>query len=74
MSNEEIDAAGLQRIENVLWRGVKAWARVLLPSIKLKCDADLKIILSIKSVVAAVSGELETAGIEPTDDTTPPPT
>ena len=68
MSNEEINAAGLQQIENVFWRGVKAWARVLLPSIELKCDADLKIILSIKSVVAAVSGELETAGTEPNDD------
>ena len=44
MSNEEIDAAGLHRIENVFfWRGVKAWACILLPNIELKCDADLKI-------------------------------
>ena len=68
VSKEEIDASGLHRIENVFWRGVKAWTRILLPNIELKCDVDLKIMLSIKSVVAAVSGELETAGTEPIHD------
>ena len=52
-SNDEIDAAGMHRVKNVFWRGVKAWAHILLPNLRLKADADLKTALSIKSVVAA---------------------
>ncbi|KAL5489267.1 hypothetical protein EMCRGX_G018338 [Ephydatia muelleri] len=52
-SNDEIDAAGMHRVENVFWRGVKAWAHILLPNLRQKADADLKTALSIKSVVAA---------------------
>ena len=64
-TNDEIDAAGMHRVENVFWREVKAWARILLPNLRLKADADLKTALSIKSVVAAI-GEITEA--EPTDD------
>ena len=52
-------------VENVFWRGIKAWARILLPNLRLKADADLKVALSIKSVVAAI-GEITEA--EPNDD------
>ena len=64
-TNDEIDAAGMHRVENVFWRGVKAWARIILPNLRLKADADLKTALSIKSVVAAI-GEITEA--EPSDD------
>ena len=64
-TNDEIDAAGMHRVENVFWRGVKAWARIILPNLRLKADADLKTALSIKSVVAAI-GEITEA--EPIDD------
>ena len=64
-TNDEIDAAGMHRVENVFWRGLKAWARILLPNLRLKSDADLKTALSIKSVVAAI-GEITEA--EPIDD------
>ena len=42
VTNDEIDTAGMHRVENVFWRGVKAWARILLPNLRLKADADLK--------------------------------
>ena len=63
-SNDEIDAAGMHRVENVFWRGVKAWAHILLPNLRLKADTNLKTALSTKSVVAAV-GEITEA--EPID-------
>ena len=62
-SNEEIDAADTHRVQNVFWRGIKAWARILLPNFALKADTDLKIVVSIKSVVGA-----ETTEPEPIDD------
>ena len=65
MSNDEIDAADMHRVENVFWRGVKAWARILFPNLRLKADADFDIALSIRSVVAAI-GEITEA--EPIDD------
>ena len=34
-TNDEIDAVGMHRVENVFWRGVKAWARILLPNLRL---------------------------------------
>ena len=48
----ELDAASVQRIENVFRRGIKAWARILLPDLKLKCDSELKIAFNIQSVAA----------------------
>ena len=45
--------------------GVKAWARILLPNLRLKADADLKTAFSIKSVVAAIG---EITEDEPIDD------
>ena len=63
-SNDEIDAAGMHRVEIVLWRGVKAWAHILLPNLRLKADADLKTALSIKSVVAAIGDITEAEPID----------
>ena len=37
-SNEEIDAAGVHWIENVFWRGAKAW-----PNLSPKADANLQL-------------------------------
>ena len=48
----QLDAASVQRIENVFRRGIKAWARMLLPDLKLKCDSELKITFNIQSVAA----------------------
>eukprot|EP00731_Ephydatia_muelleri_P027492 Em0019g365a len=48
----QLDAASVQRIENVFQRGIKAWARMLLPDLKLKCDSELKIAFNIQSVAA----------------------
>lgn len=48
----ELDAASVQRIENVFRRGIKALVRMLLPDLKLKCDSDIKIAFSIQSVAA----------------------
>ena len=48
----QLDAASVQRIENVFRRGIKAWARMLLPDLKLKCDSELKIAFNIQSVAA----------------------
>ena len=36
----ELDAASVQRIENVFRRGIKALARMLLPGLNLKSDSD----------------------------------
>ena len=38
----ELDAASVERIENVFRRGIKALARMLLPGLNLKCDSDIK--------------------------------
>ena len=48
----ELDAASVQRIENVFRRGIKALARMLLPGLNLKSDSDIKIAFSIQSVAA----------------------
>ena len=56
----QLDAASVQRIENVFRRGIKAWARMLLPDLKLKCDSELKIAYNIQSV-AALMEELTVA-------------
>eukprot|EP00731_Ephydatia_muelleri_P021287 Em0013g1014a len=54
----------MHRVENVFWRGVKAWAHILLPNLRLKADADLKTALSIKSVVAAIGDSTEAEPID----------
>ena len=33
-TNDEINAAGMHRVENVFWRGVKAWACIILPNLR----------------------------------------
>ena len=38
-SNEEIDDAGMHRVENVLSNRVKAWARVLLPNLRTEAES-----------------------------------
>lgn len=48
------------------WRAVKALTLVLFPNLGLIADADLKIVLSNKSVVAAAIGQ--TTEAEPIDD------
>ena len=63
-TNNEIDAAGMHWVENVFWRGVKAWACIILSNLRLKGDADLKTALSIKSVVAAIGGITEAEPID----------
>lgn len=34
-SDREIDHASMTRIQNVFWKGIKAWAHVLLPNLRL---------------------------------------
>lgn len=46
----ELDAAAIQRIESVFQRGVKAWACMLLPDLKMKCDSDIKITSTVQSI------------------------
>lgn len=50
----EIDAGSMKRIENVFLKGIKAWIGMLLPNLRLKCDADMKMSFSIQSAVAAI--------------------
>ena len=49
----EIPVASMQRIDNVFWRGIKAWAHMLLPNLRLKCDGDLKMSYKIWSAAEA---------------------
>ena len=46
----EIDTGCMQRSENVFLRDIKAWICMLLPNLKVKCDADMKMPFSIQSV------------------------
>ena len=48
----ELDAASLQRIDNVFCRGIKAWALMLLLHMKLKNDSNFKNAFSIQSLLA----------------------
>ena len=49
-SASEIDTAGMNRIENVFWKGVKSLALMLLPNLRLKSDGELKMACSIQSI------------------------
>eukprot|EP00731_Ephydatia_muelleri_P037012 Em0376g7a len=44
----------MKRIENVFLKGIKAWISMLLPNLRLKCEADMKISFSIQSAMAAI--------------------
>ena len=35
VSDKEIDHASMTRLQNVFWKGIKAWAHVLLPNLRL---------------------------------------
>ena len=48
----ELDAATIQRIDNVFCKGIKAWARMLLPHMKPIDDSNFKNAFSIKSLLA----------------------
>ena len=48
----ELDAATIQRIDNVFHKGIKARARMLLPHMKLIDDSNFKNAFSIKSLLA----------------------
>ena len=48
----ELDAATIQRIDNVFRKGIKAWACMLLPHMKLIDDSNLKNAFSITSLLA----------------------
>ena len=50
----EIDAGSMKRIENVFLKGIKAWICMLLPNLRLKCDADMKMSFSIQSAMADI--------------------
>eukprot|EP00731_Ephydatia_muelleri_P037004 Em0374g7a len=50
----DIDADSMKRIENVFLKGIKAWISMLLPNLRLKCEADMKISFSIQSAMAAI--------------------
>ena len=45
----DIDADSMKRIENVFLKGIKAWISMLLPNLRLKCEADMKMSFSIQS-------------------------
>ena len=47
----EIDNASMNRVQNVFWIGVKAWAHVLLPSLRL--DEGSKKAFSLQSLVGS---------------------
>ena len=44
----EVDVAAMNRVENVFRRGVKAWALMMLPNLRIK--GDLKMAFSIQSI------------------------
>ena len=50
----DIDADSMKRIENVFLIGIKAWISMLLPNLRLKCEADMKMSFSIQSAMAAI--------------------
>ena len=54
-SKTDIDAAAMQRIENVYLR---AWDRLFLPNLQLKCYNNLKILCSINKAVDCWAGHL----------------
>ena len=54
-SANEIGAGSMQRIENVFLKGIKAWICMLLPNLRLKYDAVMKMSFSIiQSAVAVI--------------------
>ena len=65
----------MNRIETVFNRGIKAWARMLVPNWNMKSDAEMKKVFSLKSILApieAVVGEenrtvVPLVGISPSD-------
>ena len=68
VSETDTDAAAMQRIENVFLRGMKAWVRLLLPNLQLKCDNDLKTVCSIKSMTRQLIAGQATDEIEIDDE------
>ena len=48
----EVDIAAMNRVENVFRRGVKAWALLLLPNLRIK--GDLKMAFSIQSITTTI--------------------
>ena len=62
LSETDIDAAAVQRIENIFLRGMK------LPNLQLKCDNDLKIVCSIKSMTRQLIAGQATDEIEIDDE------
>ena len=70
----DLDQHIMNRIETVFNRGIKAWARMLVPNWNIKSDAEMKV-FSLKSILApieAVVGEenrtvVPLVGISPSD-------
>ena len=62
LSETDIDAAAVQRIENIFLRSMK------LPNLQLKCDNDLKIVCSIKSMTRQLIAGQATDEIEIDDE------
>ena len=52
--HNDINADSMKRIENVSLKGIKAWISMLLPNLRLKCEADMKMSFSIQSAMVAI--------------------
>ena len=67
-SANEIGAGSMQRIENVFLKGIKAWICMLLPNLRLKYDAVMKMSFSIiQSAVAAIEVLVQHTELEAED-------
>ena len=73
-STNDLAQEVMNRIETVFVRGIKAWARMLVPNWNLKSDAEIKKVFSLKSLapIEAVVGEenrtvVPSVGISPSD-------
>ena len=73
-STNDLAQEVMNRIETVFVRGIKAWARMLVPNWNMKSDAEIKKVFSLKSLapIEAVVGEenrtvVPSVGISPSD-------
>ena len=73
-SKNDLAQEVMNRIETVFVRGIKAWARMLVPNWNMKSDAEIKKVFSLKSLapIEAVVGEenrtvVPSVGISPSD-------
>ena len=59
-SDKEIDHASMTRIQNIFWKGIKAWAHVLLPNLRL--NEGSKKSFSLQALAGHGSTQIDMAG------------